>query len=58
MKADYVRRVSRQAFNELVEAVEAGKSQKLVEYLEEVGRFHRYSLGITLCLAPFGKAVF
>jgi len=33
MKANHARKVSEQAFNELVEAVEAGKSQKLVEYL-------------------------
>ena len=45
MKADYARRVSRQAFNELVEAVEAGKSQKLVDYLKAMGKFHNYSLG-------------
>jgi len=45
MKADYARRVSRRAFNELVEAVEAGKSQKLVDYLKAMGRFHNYSLG-------------
>jgi antirestriction protein ArdC len=45
MKADYARRVSRQAFNELVEAFEAGKSQKLVDYLKTMGRFHNYSLG-------------
>jgi antirestriction protein ArdC len=45
MKTDYARRVSRQAFNELVEAVDAGKSQKLVDYLKVMGRFHNYSLG-------------
>ena len=40
-----VRKVSEQAFNELVEAVEAGKSQRLVEYLKAMGKFHNYSLG-------------
>ena len=45
MKADYARKVSQYAFNELVAAVEAGKSQKLIEYLKAMGRFHRYSLG-------------
>ena len=45
MKANHARKVSQQAFNELVEAVEAGKSQKLVEYLKAMGRFHNYSLG-------------
>ena len=45
MKTNYARRVSEQAFNELVEAVEAGKSQKLVDYLKAMGKFHNYSLG-------------
>jgi len=45
MKTNHARRVSEQAFNELVEAVETGKSQKLIEYLKVMGRFHNYSLG-------------
>ena len=45
MKSTLVRKVSEQAFDELVKAVEAGKSQKLIEYLKAMGRFHKYSLG-------------
>ena len=45
MKTNYARNVSQQAFNELIEAVEGGKSQKLVEYLKTMGRFYNYSLG-------------
>ena len=45
MKTNHARKVSEQAFNELVEAVEAGKSQKLVDYLKAMGKFHNYSLG-------------
>ncbi len=45
MKTNHAREASEQAFNALVEAVEAGKSQKLVEYLKAIGRFHNYSLG-------------
>jgi antirestriction protein ArdC len=45
MKTNHARKVSEQAFNELVEAVEAGKSQRLIEYLKAMGRFHKYSLG-------------
>ncbi len=45
MKENHARKVSEQAFNELVKAVGAGKSQKLVEYLKAMGRFHKYSLG-------------
>lgn len=45
MKSNHARKVSQQAFNGLFEAVEAGRSQKLVEYLKTMGRFHNYSLG-------------
>ncbi|MFC1635712.1 ArdC-like ssDNA-binding domain-containing protein [Planctomycetota bacterium] len=45
MRNNHARKVSQQAFNELVEAVEVGKSQKLVNYLKAMGRFHNYSLG-------------
>jgi antirestriction protein ArdC len=45
MKINHTRKITQQAFNELVEAVEAGRSQKLVEYLKAMGRFHNYSLG-------------
>ncbi|MHC4681523.1 MAG: ArdC-like ssDNA-binding domain-containing protein [Planctomycetota bacterium] len=51
MKPNLVRKVSEQAFSELVEAVEAGKSQKLVEYLKAMGRFHQYSLGNTILIS-------
>ena len=50
MKVDYARRVSRQAFNKLVEAVEAGKSQKLLDYLKAMARFQNYSLGNVLLI--------
>jgi len=45
MRTNRARKVSQRAFNELVDAVEAGKSQKLIEYLKAMGRFHNYSLG-------------
>jgi hypothetical protein len=45
MNTNHARKVSEQAFTELVEAIEAGKSQKLVEYLKTMGTFHNYSLG-------------
>ena len=45
MKTNNARKVSEQAFNEILEAVEAGRSQKLVEYLKAMGKFHNYSLG-------------
>ena len=45
MNRDEVRRIARHAFDELVEAVKAGKSETLKEYLTAMGRFHNYSLG-------------
>lgn len=42
MKANYLKKMAKQAFNELVEA---GKSETLIEYLKTMGRFHNYSLG-------------
>ena len=45
MKTNLAGKVSEQAFSQLVEAVESGKSHKLVEYLKAMGRFHNYSLG-------------
>ena len=45
MQRDEVNRIARQAFGQLVESVEAGKSETLVNYLKAMGSFHRYSLG-------------
>ena len=45
MNRDEVRRIARQAFDELVEAVAAGESDTLKGYLKAMGRFHRYSVG-------------
>jgi antirestriction protein ArdC len=45
MKAHYARKVSERAFNELVDAVEAGKSDRLIAYLKAMGKFHKYSVG-------------
>ncbi|MGB2862935.1 MAG: ArdC family protein [Sedimentisphaerales bacterium] len=51
MKTNHARKVSEQAFNELLETVEAGKSQKLVDYLKAMGRFHNYSLGDAILIS-------
>jgi len=45
MKAQQVKQMCKQAYEELIEAVEAGKSETLLNYLKVMGRFHRYSLG-------------
>jgi len=45
MRRDEVQRVAREAFDQLVKDVEAGKSDTLKAYLKAMGRFHRYSVG-------------
>ncbi len=51
LKREQVRRIARNAFDELVKSVEAGKSQTLKQYLEAMARFHRYSLGNAILIA-------
>jgi len=50
MKRDEVRRIARDAFDQLVESVEAGRSDTLHNYLRAMGRFHRYSLGNSILI--------
>jgi antirestriction protein ArdC len=45
MKRDEVQKVAREAFDQLVRDVEAGRSETLQQYLKAMGRFHRYSVG-------------
>ena len=45
MQAKELLKVSKQAFNRLVEAVGAGQSDALRQYLGIMGRFHKYSFG-------------
>jgi len=45
MKRDEIRKVAREAFDQLVKDVEAGKSDTLKAYLKAMGKFHRYSVG-------------
>ena len=45
MKRDEVRGVAKEAFEQLVRDVEAGRSDTLQAYLKAMGRFHRYSVG-------------
>ncbi len=45
MRRDEIRKVAREAFDQLVRDVEVGKSDTLKAYLKAMGRFHRYSVG-------------
>ena len=51
IKEDQIRKMASQAMDELVAAVEAGKSEQLRAYLAMMGRFHRYSLGNQLLIS-------
>ena len=51
MNINQARKLTEQAFNELTEAVAAGKSEKLIAYLKAMGRLHRYSLGNILLVS-------
>ena len=49
-KENKIRKMASQAVDELVAAVEAGKSEHLKAYLAAMGRFHRYSFGNQLLI--------
>lgn len=51
MRTNHVKRIAQRAFDRLVEAVEAGKSKRLVAYLKAMGRFHNYSLGNAILIS-------
>ena len=51
LNREQVRRIARNAFNELVKSVEAGKSEMLKQYLKAMAKFHRYSLGNAILIS-------
>ena len=51
MKIEQARKTVRQALHELAEALEAGKSETLQQYLRAMARFHRYSPGNILLIS-------
>jgi antirestriction protein ArdC len=50
MKSEELQERTEKALEELVQALEAGKSETLLHYLETMSRFHRYSLGNTILI--------
>ncbi len=44
MKVEQAKQIASKAIEELSQALERGHSEKLMEYLAAMGRFHRYSL--------------
>lgn len=51
MNREEAQQVSSQAIDELVQALEQGKSDKLLEYLAMLSKFHQYSFGNCLLIA-------
>lgn len=51
MKSEQLKKMVQDAFDRLVEDVEAGKSEALVQYLKSMSRFHTYSFGNMLLIA-------
>ena len=51
MKLEQIKQITQQATERLVAALEAGRSDTLMQYLKAIGRFHRYSLGNVLLIA-------
>ena len=44
MKSEQIKQITNKAIEELVAALNAGRSEALTNYLAAMGRFHRYSL--------------
>jgi antirestriction protein ArdC len=51
MKLEEINNRTKEAVNYLVEALEAGRSEVLTQYLSAIGRFHNYSLGNIMLIA-------
>ncbi len=44
MKSEQIKEITDRATEQLVAALNAGRSEALAGYLKAIGRFHRYSL--------------
>ncbi len=51
MKLEEINNRTKDAVNHLVEALEAGQSEVLTQYLSAMGRFHNYSFGNIMLIA-------
>jgi hypothetical protein len=51
MKLDEINRKTKEAVDYLVESLESGRSEVLVQYLAAMGRFHHYSFGNIMLIA-------
>jgi hypothetical protein len=51
MKSEQIKEMTDRAAEQLVAALQAGRSEALNAYLKAIGRFHRYSLNNVLLIA-------
>jgi hypothetical protein len=52
MNSENIKAVTNQAIEQLTTALNEGRSETLTQYLAAIGRFHRYSLGNVMLIAP------
>ena len=51
MNSENIKKVTNQAIEQLIQALERGHSETLTNYLAAIGRFHRYSLRNVMLIA-------
>ena len=51
MKSEQIKEITEKATEQLVAALQQGRSEALTAYLKAIGRFHRYSLHNVLLIA-------
>jgi antirestriction protein ArdC len=51
MKSEQIKEITDKAADQLIAALNAGRSEALTDYLKAIGRFHRYSLHNVLLIA-------
>ena len=51
MKSEQIKEITDRATEQLVAALNAGRSEALTGYLKAIGRFHRYSLHNVMLIA-------
>ena len=51
MKSEEIRKLTTQATEQLIAALQEGRSETLNHYLAAMARFHRYSLGNIMLIA-------
>jgi len=51
MNSENIKKVTNQAIEQLITALNEGRSETLMQYLGAIGRFHRYSFGNVMLIA-------